>query len=115
MNERTRHLIDDATFDFTMGEHESAIHKLEEALALEPENFDALHAMAEVHFDHGAHDKAADFAEKALAIRDDDIHLHTSLSRIWMELGDKVRAEHHGARARMLGWKHELQNENQKD
>jgi len=32
------------------------------------------------------------------------------LSRIWVEKGDKEKAEHHGAQARMLGWKDEIQN-----
>ena len=47
-------------------------------------------------------------AEKAAALEPEDIHIHTSLSRIWMERGDKTRAESHGAKARMLGWKEQL-------
>ena len=35
--------------------------------------------------------------EQALALRPKDIHVHTSMSRIWMERGDKTKAEHHGA------------------
>jgi hypothetical protein len=36
------------------------------------------------------------------------VHIHTSLSRIWMELGNKDEAEKHGARARVLGWREQL-------
>jgi len=31
-----------------------------------------------------------------------------TLSRTWMEKGDKGRAEHYGALARVQGWKDEL-------
>jgi hypothetical protein len=46
--------------------------------------------------------------EHALALRPKDIHIHTSMSRIWMERGDKAKAEHHGAQARILGWGDQL-------
>ncbi len=108
--ETIRQLIDDATFEFTMGEHATALQKLDEALEQDPGNFDALLAKAEVHFDLRELDQAVQAGEKALAVNAEDVHLHTSLSRIWMEQGDKARAEHHGAQARMLGWKNELQS-----
>lgn len=110
-----RQLVEDATFDFTMGEADSALEKLDRALEASPEDFDALHAKAEVLFDCGRYQEACKFGEKALSVRSDDVHLHTSLSRIWMELGDKAKAEHHGAQARMLGWKSELQNRETND
>ena len=55
------------------------------------------------------YDEALTAAEKALKLAPEDIHIHTSLSRIWMERGDK-KAEHHGAQARMLGWKEQLRS-----
>ncbi|MCC5835728.1 MAG: tetratricopeptide repeat protein [Opitutales bacterium] len=111
MNQQaTRQLIDDATFEFTMGEHTTALQKLDEALHMDPNSFDALLAKAEIHFDLRQLDEAVRAGEKALALNAEDVHLHTSLSRIWMEKGDKAKAEHHGAQARMLGWKNELQS-----
>jgi Tfp pilus assembly protein PilF len=104
-------LVEEATFDFTMGENRAALEKLERALAADPRCFEAWHAKCEVHFSERAFDDARDAAEKALALRPDDIHIHTSLSRIYMEKGDKATAEKHGAQARMLGWKNELENE----
>ena len=44
------------------------------------------------------------------ALRPADLFINTTLSRIWMELGDKPKAEHFGAQARMAGWKEELKN-----
>ncbi len=105
-----RSLVEEATLDFTLGETEAAIEKLDKALALAPDDFDALHAKAEVHFSIRDLDEALKAAERAHAQRPDDIHINTSLSRIWMERGNKEKAEHYGAQARMLGWKEQLNN-----
>ena len=55
-----------------------------------------------------AYEKALEAGKIAVGIKEDDVHIHTTLSRIWMELGDKEEAEKHGARARVLGWKEQL-------
>lgn len=106
--ERVRDLIDEATFEFTLGEHSVALEKLDEALQLNSESFDAWLAKAEVCFDQRSLDAALEAGKRALALRPEDVHAHTTLSRIWMERGDKEQAEHHGAQARMMGWKAEL-------
>ena len=54
-------------------------------------------------------------AEQAHSLNANDIHINTSLSRIWVALGDKEKAEHYGAQARMLGWKDELKSPPQKE
>ncbi len=104
-------LVEEATFDYTMGDNPAALEKLDRALAADPRCFEAWHAKCEIHFSERAFDDAREAAEKALEIRPDDVHIHTSLSRIHMEKGDKATAEKHGAQARMLGWKNELQND----
>ncbi len=106
--EELRALVDDATFDFTLGDTEAALAKLSRATAAVPGSFEAWHATAEVLFDARRFDEALLAAEKAHALRPDDIFINTSLSRIWMERGDKPKAEHYGARARVLGWKDQL-------
>ena len=107
-NARVQELVDEATFHFTMGEHPEALQLLGDALALDAKSLAAWHAKAEVHFDARQLDDALAAGEAARELADDDVHVHTTLSRIWMERGDKAQAEHHGARARMLGWKAEL-------
>lgn len=104
----TRTLVEEGTFDYTMGDEAEAIRKLTRATELDPQCFEAWHALAEVYFSLRQLDEALIAGEKAFALLPEDIHIHTSLSRIHMERGDKAKAEHHGARARTLGWKDQL-------
>ena len=110
-SEEIQALVDDATFDFTMGEHDAAIEKLHMAVDHDPACFAAWHALAEVHFDRDELDKALEAGSIAAGLKEDDVHIHTTLSRIWMESGDKEQAEKHGARARVLGWKEQLKED----
>jgi predicted Zn-dependent protease len=107
--------IDDATFDFTMGDSVTALSKLTALSAAHPASFEAWHALTEVYFSEGNYDAALTAAEKAYTLKPGDIHINTSLSRIWLECGDKDKAEHYGAQARMLGWKDELKSPPEKD
>ena len=107
--------IDDATFDFTMGDSEVALSKLVALSTAHPDSFETWHALTEVYFSEGRYDEALDAGERAHALKSDDIHINTSLSRIWVERGDKDKAEHYGAQARMLGWKDELKSPPKKD
>lgn len=102
-------LVEDATLDFALGDNDAALEKLGRAVEAEPESFEAWHALTEIYFSLRRLDEALEAAETALALRPEDVHIHTSLSRIHMERGDKATAEKHGAQARMLGWKRELQ------
>lgn len=107
--------IDEATFDFTMGENNLAIEKLAALSEHHPDSFEIWHALTEIYFSAGRYDDSLEAAEKAHAINPDDIHINTSLSRIWVERGDKDKAEHFGAQARMLGWKDELKSPPERD
>jgi len=106
----TENIIEDATFDFAMGDIDSAVSKLKTALEAAPDSFEAWHALAEIQYSSEQYDPALEAAEKAHALKPDDLLVNTSLSRIWLELGSKEKAEHFGAQARMLGWKEQIQN-----
>ncbi|MDP0498915.1 MAG: tetratricopeptide repeat protein [Verrucomicrobiota bacterium JB022] len=110
-----RALVDEATFEFTMGDHAKALQLIEQALAQDPACFDAWLAKAEVHFDQRQLDDALAAAQEALKLDPDQAHIHTTLSRIYMERGDKQQAEHHGAQARIKGWKAELSGQRDDD
>jgi tetratricopeptide (TPR) repeat protein len=101
-------LIEEATADFAAGDNEPALAKLARATAAAPDSFAAWHALAEVTFSLRRLDEALAAAEKAHALDPADLFINTTLSRIWMERGDKTRAEHFGAQARMQGWKEQL-------
>lgn len=107
--------VDDATLDFTLGDSSAAIAKLRAILEAHPDAFPAWHALTEVYFSEADYDAALEAAEAAHRLNPEDVHINTSLSRIWVERGDKEKAEHFGAQARMLGWKDELKSPPEKD
>jgi Flp pilus assembly protein TadD len=96
---------DDAMFDFSRGEFDSAIVKLKAALTADPENFDAQLALGMAHYRKG--DFAAAIAEglKAEKLRPKEQLVHTNLSLFYMKAGDKVTAEHHGLQAKIESWR----------
>lgn len=105
-------LIEDATADYAMGENDAALAKLTRATAAAPASFEAWHALAEVNFSTRRLDDALAAGERAHALRPGDLFINTTLSRIWMERGDKARAEHFGAQAKIQSWKDQLKNPN---
>ena len=109
-DDEIQHLIEDATFDYTMGDNEAALAKLARATAAAPAAFEAWHALAEINFSLRRFDAALAAADKAHALRSDDLFINTTLSRIWMEKGDKATAEKYGAQAKILSWKDQLKN-----
>ena len=103
-------LIEDATADYALGESDLAVAKLTRATAAAPESFEAWHALAEVNFSLRHLDAALAAGERAHALRPTDLFINTTLSRIWMERGDKTRAEHFGAQAKIADWREQLKN-----
>ncbi len=114
MSETTaKEIVDEATFEVTIGNHTEALELLKRAISLDNDCFDAWLAKTEVHFDLRDLDEALSAGETALKLKPEDVHIQTSLSRIWMERGDKDKAEHYGAQARLKGWKVELQSDSE--
>lgn len=103
-------LVDDATFDFTMGEEQTAVAKLTQITHDHPTSFEAWHALSEIEYSLKNFDKALAAAEKAHELKPSDLFINTTLSRIWIEKGDKEKAEHFGGQAKMQGWKEQIQN-----
>ena len=105
-----QNLIEDATADYALGDSDAALAKLQQATAAAPESFEAWHALAEINFSARHLDAALAAGDRAHALRPSDLFINTTLSRIWMERGDKARAEHFGAQAKIAGWKDQLKN-----
>lgn len=96
---------DDAMYDFSMADYDSAIAKLKAALAEDPDYFDARLSLGMA--DHRKGDYAAAIAEghKAEKLKPNEQLVHTNLSLFYMKAGDKKTAEHHGLQARIASWK----------
>ena len=103
-------LIEEATADYAFGDSAAALEKLGRVASQAPDSFEAWHALAEVNFSSRNLDAALAAAERAHALRPADLFINTTLSRIWMERGDKARAEHFGAQAKIQSWKEQLKN-----
>jgi Flp pilus assembly protein TadD len=111
-DDEIQHLIEEATFDYTLGENDAALAKLARATSAAPASFEAWHALAEVNFNLRRFDAALAAADHAHALSPADLFINTTLSRIWMEKGDKAKAEHYGAQAKIQTWKEQLRNPN---
>ncbi len=108
--EQLQSLIEESTIDYTMGGHDAALAKLARATAAAPASFEAWHAVAEINFSLRRLDEALAAATQAHTLRPDDLFINTTLSRVWMEKGDKAKAEHFGAQAKIQSWKDQIKN-----
>ena len=108
--EELQALIEEATFDYVTGDTAAALGKLSRATSDCPDSCEAWHAVAEINLSLRRLDEALAAAERAHSLKKTDPLVIATLSRTWMERGDKARAEHFGAMARMQGWKDELSN-----
>ncbi len=109
-SDELQNLVEEATADFAMDDASAALAKLNRATAAAPDSFEAWHALAEVNLSLGRLDAALAAAERALALRPADLFINTTLSRIWVGRGDKTRAEHFGAQAKIGSWREQLKN-----
>jgi predicted Zn-dependent protease len=108
-------LVEDATADYAVGDVDAALTKLGRAVAAVPDSFEAWHALAEVNFSLRRLDDALVAADRAHALRPADLFINTTLSRIWVERGDKAKAEHFGAQAKIAGWRRDLKGEGREE
>ena len=96
---------DDAMFDFSQGEFDSAITKLKSILADDPNNFDAQLSLGMAYYRKGDFDAAIAEGHKAEKLKPNEQLVHTNLSLFYMKRGDKETAEHHGLQARIASWR----------
>lgn len=99
-----------ATLDFIEESSVSALEKLEEAIEMNACCFEAWLAKAEIFYSLKKFELALEAAERAQQLNLEDVCVHTTLSRIWIEKGDKKKAERFSLRARTLGWREVIKN-----
>lgn len=103
MTQQERH--DDAMFDFSRGDYESAITKLRAILADDSSDFDAQLALGMAYYRKGDYAAAIAEGHKAEKLRPKEQLVHTNLSLYYMKAGNRAVAEHHGLQARIAGWR----------
>ncbi|HVK59018.1 MAG TPA: tetratricopeptide repeat protein [Candidatus Kapabacteria bacterium] len=96
---------DDAMFDFTQGEFDSAIAKFEKIIEQDPTHFDAQLSVGMAHYRKGDFTRAIEEGHKAEKLKPHEQLVHTNLSLFYMKSGDKKTAEHHGLQARIASWR----------
>jgi tetratricopeptide (TPR) repeat protein len=96
---------DDAMFDFSRGEYDSAITKLTTLLAEDAAYFDAQLSLGVAYYRKGDFATAIAEGHRAEKLRPKEQLVHTNLSLFYMKAGNKVVAEHHGLQARIAGWR----------
>src|SRR5882757_98786 len=96
---------DDAMFDFSTGNYDSAIAKMSAILTEDPAHFEAQLALGMAHYRKGDYPAAIAAGHKAEQLRPHEQLVHTNLSLFYMRAGDKKTAEHHGLQARIASWK----------
>jgi Tfp pilus assembly protein PilF len=97
--------FDDAMFEFSTGNIDGAIQRLQTILAQDPEYFDAQLSLGGAYYAKGDYTAAIAEGHKAEKIKPRDQLVHTNLSRAYMKAGDKKTAEHHGLQARIASWR----------
>src|SRR5579872_7346627 len=96
---------DDAMYDFSTADYDSAIAKLKAVLAEDPGYFDALLSLGMAYYRQGDYITAIAEGHKAEKLKPNEQLVHTNLSLFYMKAGDKKTAEHHGLQARIASWK----------
>jgi len=96
---------DDAMFDYSMEEFNSALRKLQAILAVDAAHFDAQLSLAMCYYRLGDFATAIAEGHKAEKLKPNEQLVHTNLSLFYMKAGDKKTAEHHGLQARVASWR----------
>lgn len=105
-------IYDDAMFDYSTGDYDTALAKLAGILAEDPKHFDAQLALAMCHYRKGDFTAAIAEGHKAQTLKPNEQLVHTNLSLFYMKAGDKKTAEHHGLQARIASWRGNMDKPN---
>jgi Flp pilus assembly protein TadD len=91
------------------GRQEEALAEYQAAVAADPTFTEAMHGLARALQNLERFDEAIVVALKITELDPDDVLAHTSLSVLYHHKGMIAEAEAEGAKARVLGWKQQLE------
>jgi Flp pilus assembly protein TadD len=100
--------FDDAMFDYSTGDYDTAISKFRRILDEDPDHFDGRLGLAMSHYRQGDFATAIAEGHRAEKLRPNEQLVHTNLSLFYMKSGDKQTAEKHGLQARIASWKENM-------
>ncbi len=89
---------------FSMAEFDQAIECYKKAIELDPNYFDAWHALGMAYLRAGKVPEAIEAGKRAVELNPNDMLAHTSLSMYYMKAGDKAAAEKEKGLATVLSW-----------
>jgi len=95
---------DQGMTDFSMAEFDKAIESYRKAVQLDPNYFDAWHALGMAYLRANRIQDAIEAGKRAVEINPNDMLAHTSLSMYYMKAGDKAMAEKEKGLATVLSW-----------
>jgi tetratricopeptide (TPR) repeat protein len=95
---------DQGMLEFSMAEFEKAIECYRKAVEIDPNYFDAWHALGMAYLRDGKIQDAIKAGKRAVEIEPNDMLAHTSLSMYYMKAGDKALAEKEKGLATVLSW-----------
>ena len=90
------------------GQLEKAVDSYQASINADPTFTEAMHGLARALQDLQRYDAAIEVAKRIAEIDPDDVLAHTSLSVLYQKKGMIPEAEAEGAKARVLGWKQQL-------
>jgi Flp pilus assembly protein TadD len=93
------------------GDAAAAVQTLRRCLELDPEMLDAMHGLIRALQEQGDLDGAITVAQRLLQLDPEEPLAHTSLSILYQHKGLIAEAEAEGLRAKLLGWKKQLQQQ----
>jgi Tfp pilus assembly protein PilF len=91
------------------GDPAGAADNLRRCLEADPGMLDAMHGLIRALQDQGDLDAAIEVAQRLLQLDPEEVLAHTSLSILYQRKGMIAEAEAEALKAKLLGWKQQLQ------
>jgi Flp pilus assembly protein TadD len=96
------------------GDAPAAAESLRRCLEADPGMLDAMHGLIRALQEQGDFDEAIVVARRLLELDPDEVLAHTSLSILYQHKGMIAEAEAESLKAKLLGWKKQLQQQKPK-
>src|SRR5580692_2786307 len=96
------------------GDAAGAIQRLRHCLEVDPGMLDAMHGLIRALQETREYDAAITVAQRLLQLDPEEVLAHTSLSILYQHKGMIAEAEAEALKAKLLGWKIQLQQQKAK-